>query len=537
MSCSRASTLLPATLALALLAAAPAGANVIIDWNAELLDAVRASRTNPPRATRVMALMNVAVFDAVNGVVDAYHPYAVAPAAPAGASPEAAAAAAAHAVLSAQFPARLAELDAALAASLAAVPAGPARDAGVAWGEEVADAILTLRADDGADVVLGYEAPAGAGWWVPTAPAFAAALLPNWPYVDTWSIPSGTHFRQPAPPPPTSDAYRAAFDEVARLGDADSTERTADQSETARFWDDGPGTNTPPGHWNQILQGLANEQGLSLVDTARLFALHGMSVADAAIVSWDNKFHWDHWRPVTGIAEADRDGNPHTHVVAGWSSFITNPPFPAYTSGHSTFSSSSARVAALAFGRDDVPFTATSDGTPGLTRSFDGLWQAAEEAGQSRIYGGIHWQYDNQGGLRSGRAIAEHVFFHELRPKADDVAACDPSAGHLCLRDGRFAVRATWRTADGAGAATPVALPAGGGAFWFFDEANPELTVKVHDACGAFDRYWLFAAGLTDVEVVLQVTDTHHGVTRTYFSPRGTAFTPIQDTSAFATCP
>ena len=537
MSHPRARTFLPTALALAILAAGPAGANVVTDWNAELLDAVRAMRTNPPRATRVMALMNVAVFDAVNGVVDEYGPYAVAPAAPPGASAEAAAAAAAHAVLVAQFPTRQAELDAALAASLAAVGDGAAEDGGVAWGEQVAEAVLALRVDDGADATVAYQAPAGAGWWLPTGPAFASALLPNWPFVETWSIPSGSHFRQPPPPPPTSSAYREAFDEVARLGDAASTGRTTDQSEIARFWDDGPGTNTPPGHWNQILQGLAVERGLSLVDTARLFALQGMSVADAAIVSWDNKFHWDHWRPVTGIAEAEHDGNPHTHVVPGWTSFITNPPFPAYTSGHSTFSSSSARIAALVFGRDDVPFTAPSDGTPGVTRSFDGLWQAAQEAGQSRIYGGIHWQYDNQGGLASGRAVAEHVFFHELRPRSDDLAECDPGQGDLCLHSGRFAVRATWRTADSAGAATPVELPAGGGVFWFFDEANPELTVKVHDACDAFDRYWVFAAGLTNVEVVLQVTDTDHGVTRTYFSPGGTGFAPVQDTGAFATCP
>jgi hypothetical protein len=528
------------TLAAALLAAAAplAGAGVVTDWNAELLDAVRAERTNPPRATRAMAMMNVSMFDAVNGIADLYEPYAVAPGAPAGASAEAAAAAAAHAVLSVVYPGRQAELDARLAGSLAAVPDGTAEDDGVAWGEEVAAQILALRADDGADTVLPYQAPEGAGWWVRTGPGFVAALLPNWGYVNPWSIPGGSFVRQPAPPPLTSDEYTVAFDEVYRLGNVGSTERTADQSQIAEFWDDGVGTNTPPGHWNLILQGLAEEQGLSLVDTARLFALHGMSVADAAIAAWDTKFHWDHWRPVTGIELADTDGNPDTHPEAGWTSFITNPPFPAYTSGHSTFSSSSARIAALVFGRDDLAFTAPSDGTPGVTRSYDGLWQAAQEAGQSRIYGGIHWQHDNQGGLKSGRAIAEHVFFHELRPLADNVAACDPGAGHLCLGDDRFAVRATWTTPNGAsGAATPVELPSGGGYFWFFNPGNPELTVKVLDGCAAFGHYWVFASGLTNVEVELRVTDTEAGVTRTYYSPAGSTFAPIQDTAAFATCP
>jgi hypothetical protein len=348
---------------------------------------------------------------------------------------------------------------------------------------------------------------------------------------------SPSQFRQPAPPPLTSDEYRKAFLEVARLGRTDSAFRTADQSEIAQFWDDGVGTNTPPGHWNEILQGLAGEQGLTLLESARLFALHGITVADAAVAAWDNKFHWDHWRPVTAIQQADTDGNPDTETDATWSSFITNPPFPAYTSGHSSFSGSSARIAALFLARDDIPFTAGSDGTPGVLRSFDGLWQAAQEAGQSRIYGGIHWQYDNQGGLRSGRALAELVFYNLLRPKSDAVATCDPGAGHLCLQDGRFAVSATWRTADAEGVATPVPFGAGGGYFWFFNPANPELTVKVLDGCAAFDRFWVFAAGLTNVEVELRVTDTVAGVARNYYSPAGATFQPIQDTAAFATCP
>ncbi len=534
-------TFLPAVLVALLLAAAPiTGADVVTDWNAELLDSIRSERTNPPRATRAMAMMNVAIFDAVNGLVDEYHPHLVAPDAGtnlAGASPQAAAASAAHTVLSALYPGRQAGFDALLAASLSGVPDGPGEDDGVAWGQLVADTVLQHRSTDGADEVLEYEAPVGAGWWVRTGPGFAAALLPNWRYVDTWSIPGGSVFRQPAPPPLTSEEYRVAFDEVKRLGGTDSTVRTADQSIIAQFWDDGPGTNTPPGHWNLILQDLAAEEGLSLVESARLFALQGIAVADAAVVAWDNKFHWDHWRPVTGIHEATTDGNPDTAPDAGWESFITNPPFPAYTSGHSSFSSSSARVAALALGRDDMPFTAPSDGTPGTFRSYDGLWQAAEEAGQSRIYGGIHWQYDNQGGLASGRRVAEHVFYNEMRPKSDDVDVCDPGAGHLCLLDGRFAVRATWSTADATGMATPVELQSGGGTFWFFNPANPELTVKVLDGCAAFGHFWVFAAGLTDVEVLLQVTDTEIGVTRNYYSQAGSRFEPVQDTAAFATCP
>ena len=443
-------------------------------------------------------------------------------------------------MLSVVYPGRQAELDARLAVSLAAVPEGAAEADGIAWGEQVAAQILALRADDGADLVLAYEAPSGSGWWVPTGPAFAAALLPNWGYVDCWSIPGGSFVRQPAPPPLTSHEYTVAFNEVARLGSVDSTARTADQSEIASVLERRrrhrhparPLEPDPPGPG----RGGGADAGRTPPASSRCTA---SSVADGAIAAWDTKFHWDHWRPVTGIELAAADGNPETQPVAGWSSYITNPPFPAYTSGHSTFSSASARIAALVLGRDDVAFTAPSDGTPGVTRSFDGLWQAAQEAGMSRIYGGIHWQYDNQGGLRTGRAIADYVFFHELRPKSDSVAVCDPAEGHLCLGDGRFAVRAhlDHRRPGRAVPRRRSSCRPAAGYFWFFNPGNPEVTVKVLDACAAFGHFWVFASGLTNVEVVLQVTDTEAGVTRTYYSPPGSTFAPIEDTAAFATCP
>jgi hypothetical protein len=525
-------------LALALALAAPAGADVVLDWNAQLLATIRAERTNPPRATRAMALMNVAVFDSVVALTGGYESFADHGTAPGGAAAEAAAAAAAHHVLSAVYPGRQAIFDEALAAWVATVPPSTALADGLAWGQQVADDVLALREDDGSATLRDYGAPLGSGWWTPTGPAFAPALLPNWGYVTPWCLADGSQLRQAAPPPLTSAEYTAAFDEVKRLGSAGSVERTAEQSETARFWDDGAGTNTPPGHWNLILQLVSAQQGLGLVENARLFALHGITVADAAIVSWDNKFRYDHWRPVTGIEHADQDGNPATEPDPAWVSFITNPPFPAYTSGHSTFSGSSARLAQLFFGRDDIAFDAPSDGLPGVVRHFGGFRQAAEEAGQSRIYGGIHWQYDNQGGLASGRTLAEHAFFHFLRPTDLGPELCDPGAGHLCLQDGRFAVQAEWRTPDGTtGPATPAPDTADAGSFWFFDQDNRELAVKVLDACAGFDRYWVFASGLTNVEVLVTVTDTHTGTVQQYFNPADRAFVPVQDTDAFATCP
>lgn len=520
------------------LLALPLAAQPVQQWNGLLLDSIRAGRTNPPLATRQLALLNVSIFDAVNGLSGTtFHPYHVDGPGPGGASADAAAIAAAHRVLVELYPSRQATFDQARDAGLGAIPDGTEKTAGIGWGVEVAEEILDLRQDDGALTAGQYFQAPGAGWWTPTPPALAPALLPAWGRVRPWTMTSGSQFRVGAPPPVTSAEYLASFEEVRRLGDSDSEERTADQSEIARFWDDGAGTQTPPGHWVEIASLVSLDQGLGLLDSSRLFALLSLTVADAAVVAWDNKFQFNHWRPYTGILEAADDGNPGTQFEADWNSFITNPPFPAYTSGHSTFSGSSGQLLRLFFGRDDVPFTIGSDGAPGVERSFASFSQAAEEAGQSRIYGGIHWQYDNQAGLTSGRALAAHVFFNFLRPVVQP-SVCEPNATTLCLAGGRFAVTADWRTKagdQGPGQAVPDTDSAG--RFWFFTEDNVEVTVKVLDTCSFSDRFWVFSSGLTNVEVVLTVTDTATGEQQAYFNPLGRPFEPVLDVDAFATCP
>lgn len=517
------------------LSAAPSRADVVLDWNEVLLDAIRVDRTSPPRAARAMAIVHVSIYDSVVGVLGGFDPYHVHGPAPAGASVEAAAAAAAHAALSAIFPAQQAAFDAALAASLAAVPDGAAKSAGVAWGVEVASEILALRAADHATDVVAPDFPLGGTWWSPTPPAFAPALHPNWPLVTPWAMTSGSQFRGEPPPAPGSPEYTVAFREVKRLGRADSTVRSAEQSEIALFWADGPGTATPPGHWLVLAQDVSELRSLSLLENARLFALLSITEADAAVVSWDFKYYYDNWRPVTGIRNADLDGNPDTAADPDWVSFITTPPFPSYTSGHSTFSGSGARLLALFFGSDVHAFSTTSDALPGVTRFFGSFSEAAEEAGQSRIYGGIHWQYDNQAGLASGRALAEHVFFTQLRP-IGPVAPCVDTALSACVQGGRFRVEASWKTLESAGPAQVVSVDGDSANFWFFDSGNTELTVKVLDACEGYGHFWVFASGLTNVEVVVTVTDTETGRIRRYFNPQGTVFAPVQDVSAFS-CP
>lgn len=518
------------------LVAAGARADAVLDWNKVLLDAVRVDRTAPPKAARAMAVVHVAIFDSVNGVSRGYTPYLVNGTAPAGASADAAAVEAAYRALSALFPAQQAAFDAARTASLAKIGDGTAKTSGIAWGAEVAQAILAARANDHSADTVNYTAPTGANWWTPTAPAFAAALLPNWPDVTPWCMTSGDQFRSGAPPAPNSAEYTAAFREVKDLGRATSSTRTAEQTQVALFWADGAGTATPPGHWLAIAQSLSEQRNLTLLENARLFALLSLTVADAAIVAWDHKYAFSNWRPITAIQHADTDGNPDTDADANWTPLIATPPFPSYTSGHSTFSGSSARLLGHFFGNDKIAFSTTSDGLPGVTRSFTSLSQAAEEAGQSRIYGGIHWQFDNQGGLRNGRALADDVFFGFLTPLTQ-AGTCTPGTTTLCLNHNRFRVTATWSTGSGSNSARAELQGNDSGRFWFFDPDNTELTVKVLNGCGVNDRYWIFASGLTNVEVLVTVTDMKTGKTKRYFNAQGTKFAPVQDVGAFATCP
>lgn len=414
-------------LLVAFLAQGSALADVVTDWNGVTLDSIRATNTNPPRATRVLACVHTAIFDAINGVDPEYTPYYVDHHAPNGTSAKAAAAWAASTVLSELYPAREPIFEDALDASLAGIPAS-ARNKGRAWGRFVGKRILHLRGDDGAEAIVPYGPSGSFGSWQPTPPAFAPALLPQWPSVTPFAMTHGSQFRVPPPPPFDSPEFAEAYDEVLLLGDAASATRTADQSQIAYFWEDGPGTATPPGHWQEIAQDMAATFGNDLLENARLFALLSITQADAAICSWDNKYHYDHVRPYTAItAEADDDGNPATVEDPTWSNLIPTPPFPTYTSGHSTFSGGSSRILARFFGTDDVPYCAPSPDPQrwpaqltGVVRCWDTFSQAAEEAGQSRIYGGIHWQYDNQLGLQSGRALADSVFDEFLTPLDDD---------------------------------------------------------------------------------------------------------------------
>src|SRR5262249_43887739 len=242
------------------------------------------------------------------------------------------------------------------------------------------------------------------------------ALAPQWRYVTPFAMTSGSQFR-PAPPPALdSAAYAAAFNEVKDLGRVDSTTRTDEQTQIARFWNDGLGTAFAPGYWNKITQTVATEQGLSLVSEARVFALLNIATADALISCWDAKYTYSLWRPVTAIRAADTDGNPATESDAGWTPLLVTPNFPSYTSAHSTVSAAAAGVLTGLF-RADPTCSVGAESLPGVTRTFDSFAAAAAEAGQSRIYGGIHYQFDNANAQAAGTELGGYVVGHFLLPR------------------------------------------------------------------------------------------------------------------------
>src|SRR5262249_20474628 len=395
-------------------------ANVVLEWNQLALHAIGQARVSPVVASRALAITQAAVYDAVNAIDGSFTPYHAHVHASRGASLEAAAAQAAHDALVALFPSQAGTFDAALAADLVGIPPGLARQ-GSEVGRDVAGQILAWRSTDGSSAVVPYTPGTARGDWQPPPPAFLPALAPQWPYVTPFAMTSGDQFR-PAPPPALdSAAYAAAFNEVKSLGRADSTTRTEEQTQIARFWNDGLGTAFAQGYWNRIAQGVAADRGLSLVSEASLFALLNFATADAGISCWDAKYTYNLWRPVTAIRAADTDGNPDTELDAGWTPLLVTPNFPSYTSAHSTLSAAAAEVLTALFG-DDYHFTVGAESVP-YTRSFDSFDAAAAEAGQSRIYGGIQYQFDNQAAKVAGHAGGGFVVGNFRRPAGEEQEA------------------------------------------------------------------------------------------------------------------
>jgi hypothetical protein len=400
-------------------AANPPGENVILQWNRVLQETIRTpgqhSATIFP--VRSFAMMHAAMFDAVNSIDNSYTPYLTSVPGRKQASVDAAAAKAAHDVLVALYPTRQNVFEAELNNSLSVI--SPIRAwHGVRIGEIAAERLLQARANDGWNAPMSaYVLPPSPGNW---QPAPASAGFTHFPAVVPFALASGTQFAPKPPPTLTSEEYTASFNEVKELGAANSTTRTADQTKVAQLW---ANVNTPTTVWfvwNNVARTVAIERNTTTVENARLFALLNISMHDALQTTMTSKFVHGLWRPVTAIRRAEEDGNPNTAPDPNWSSLIGNPPYPTYAGNHAAIGTSQATILALFFGRDDISFQHTWEGTGGATRSYAGFTTMANEEERSRVWGGIHFTFDQTAGQSAGRNVANYVFQNFLTPRRCD---------------------------------------------------------------------------------------------------------------------
>jgi hypothetical protein len=394
-------------------------AAVVLKWNGILLDAVVAPGANPPTVFvhRPMAIVSVAVFDAANSFDRIYQPYATLVDPAPGASRDVAVAQAAHDTLVALLPSLKASFDAELAAALAGVPAEAARE-GARVGADVARATLELRADDGwSRQPPEYLLPSLPGYWRPTPPANQAAAFTHYPDVTGFVIGSGRRFLMAAPPALDSERYAQDFNETKSLGAVNSTTRTADQTQMARLWHGVGTTTTSPNLWNLVLANVARQRNWSGLELARAFALLNMTQHDALLTSFTGKFLYGLWRPVTAIREADRDGNPATEADPAWTPLLNTPPYPGYPGNRACLAASQAQVLARLFGQDNVPVQVTwniPNAAP-VVRSYNGFRQLADEEAKSRIWGGIHFEFESQASMGSCTLVADYAMDNLLR--------------------------------------------------------------------------------------------------------------------------
>ena len=409
------STLLFSAVVLVGILGTTAWADEVTAWNTIMFQAAFVAGTSPLNMSRNAAIVQAAVFDAVNGIERKFTPVHVEPAAPPGASRRAATVQAAYATLIRLYPAQKTTfLDPKLASSLAAIASEAAAehsvsiDRGVEWGQTVADGIWTWRAGDGFNTVLPpYVNGVNPGEWRPTPPAFALAVGRQFATMTTWVMSSFSAYRPPAPPSLGSGQYAVDFAEVKSKGQNTSITRTADETLYSRFWN----STSASYLWDQIALSIGAERHLTFSEEARMLALMNIAMADAAIGCWDAKYRYKFWRPVTAI---QNDGIP---ADATWLPLLVTPAFPEYPSGHSCVSGAAGRVLSNYFG-EYTSFSVTSDSPAmvGVTRSFSSFSEATQEVRNARVFAGIHFRTACDVGQDLGINVADDVLAHALLP-------------------------------------------------------------------------------------------------------------------------
>jgi hypothetical protein len=393
--------------------AAPAAADVVVDWNIRAAQSINAGGRRGPSGLIDFAMVHVAMHDAIQAVEGRFETYCGTTLSASG-SEIAAAAAAAHGVLVALFPSddSVTALNASLAASLEKYSV--TGNAGVSAGEQAAACILgRLDGDNKSraipDTFVGGQGP---GQWRPvgTAPMAAQFLATMAPY--TFTDPA--QFRASNPPPQlTSGAYAKAYNEVKALGALNGSTRTDEQTNIGLFF-----TETPAAYWTGAMRSLASTHLDNIGDSARMFGLVYLAMADSAITAWDSKVAWNFWRPNTAIQLGDTDGNSRTDGDPDWQPLRATPNYPDYTSGANNGTGSATTMLANFFGTDEVAFSLTSTfiAAPNNVRNYTRLSDAQQDVVDARIYMGIHFRFADTAGLLQGKRIANWVFGHFLRP-------------------------------------------------------------------------------------------------------------------------
>jgi hypothetical protein len=382
-----------------------------MDWNVIMQATVTAPPNNPFIQARSGAIVQLAVFEAVNAIVGDYQPYLGTIAAPPGASYEAAAVAAAHRTLVTLHPSAAATLNAARTASLSMIPDGQSKDDGIAVGEAAAAALIALRSNDGASAVVPYTPGTNPGDWQPTPPAFAPALLPGWGQVTPFGMLDGAQFRSSPPPPIHSSLFASDYNEVKEVGAVNSTLRPQDRTDVARFYNAATAIHV----FNSAARQVSAAQGKTPSENARIFALLGMAMCDASIACFDTKYFYNYWRPVTAIRAGDTDGNHKTNPDPTWLPLLVTPPFPSYPSAHGSLSGAARKVLEQSYGKSGHSITLTHPGAPGIVLDYSSWKQITDDISDARVYGGIHYRFDQTAGARQGRRVGTYILQQYLR--------------------------------------------------------------------------------------------------------------------------